>query len=278
MNPTLSSGVALALLAGSVSSAEPLSEHKTWQQTYAVSAAAPRLHVRNIWGNVIVRPGTGREIVVSADERRSAATREAFERSKEQLRLDIVASAEGVSLTVYDPDRKTGRTDVCQGCQLEYQFEIAVPQGTIVDVGTITDGRVEVSGIRGPVNANNVNGPVAVSGVYECSHIETVNGALDVTFARAPGSNCDIKTINGEITVGLPATAGLNAILNVGHGDIESDFDVEPMPFPAKVDKQQRDDRFMYRIQQPAALRVGNGGPTFTMASLNGDVRILKNK
>lgn len=278
MKSTLSCAVALALLGGSVSSAELISEHKTWQQTYAVSSAAPRLHVRNIWGNVIVRPGTGREIVVSADERRSAATRDAFERSKEQLRLDIVANADGVSLLVHDPDRKNGRADVCQGCQLEYQFEISVPQGTIVDVGTVTDGRVDVSGIRGPVNANNVNGPVAVSGVYECSNIETVNGALDVTFARAPGGNCDIKTINGEITVGLPPTAGINAILKVGHGDIESDFDVEPMEFPAKIDRQQRDDRFTYRIQQSAALRVGNGGPTFTMASLNGDVRILKNK
>lgn len=268
----------LALLASNVSGAEPVSEHKTWQQRYPVTAAAPRLHVRNIWGNVIVRPGNGREIVIAADERRSASTRESFERSKEQLRLDIVATGDGVSLLVYDPDRKTGRTDVCQGCQLEYQFEITVPQGTLVDVGTITDGRVEVVGLRGPVNANNVNGPVAVSGVYECSTIETVNGALDVTFARAPGKNCDIKTINGEITIGLPATAGLNAILNIGHGEIESDFDVEPMPLPAKVDKRQRDDTFTYRIQQPAALRVGSGGPTFTMASLNGDVRILKNK
>ena len=297
MNPTVSSVAAVVLLAGGVSSTEaiagtpvagtpvagtPVSEHKTWQQTYSVSAATPRLrprlHVRNIWGNVIVRPGAGREIIVAADERRSASTRDAFEQSKAQLRLDIVANAEGVSLRVHDPDRNRGRTDVCQGCQLEYQFEITVPQGTLVDVGTITDGRVDVSGVRGPVAANNVNGPVAVSGLYECSNIETVNGALDVTFARAPANDCAIKTINGDITLGLPATAGLNTILKIGHGDVESDFEVEPMAFPAKVDKTQQDDGFTYRIQQPAALRVGNGGPTFTMASLNGDIRILKNK
>jgi hypothetical protein len=52
-----------------------------------------------------------------------------------------------------------------------------------------------------------------------------VNGALDIQFARAPGADCTIETINGEMTVGLPSGTGLNAILSVNHGGIESDFD-----------------------------------------------------
>ena len=47
---------------------------------------------------------------------------------------------------------------------------------------------------------------------------------------------------------------------------------------PVKLDKRARDDGFSYRIERPAGVRVGTGGPTFTFASLNGDVRILKNK
>jgi len=275
---TQSSVAWIAMLAATGCFADPVTEQKTWQETYAVSAAAPRLVVRNIWGNVTVRAGAAREITVTVDERRSAPTPELLEESKTRLKLDVEASGDGVSMIVENPNRTEQRTDVCRGCRLEYQFEIAVPPGTQLDVGTVTDGRVDIAGVRGLVKASNVNGPIAVRDVNECSAIESVNGSLDVEFARKPKQSCSIKTINGEITLGLPADAGLDAILSVAHGDIESDFNVEPIVLPVKLDKQARDDGFSYRIEQPAGVRLGAGGPTFTFASLNGDVRILKNK
>jgi hypothetical protein len=268
----------LVLLSGGTSAAEDISEQKTWQQTYATGSASPRLYVRNVWGNVTVRAGTAGEIAVTVNERRAAPTQELLEKSKTLIRLDVETTSDGVSMVVGNPDRDERRTDTCRGCRIEYQFEIAVPTGTHVDVGTVTDGRVEVSGVRGPVSASNVNGPVRARDLSDCANIESVNGALDVVFARAPSENCNLKTINGRITVGLPANAGLDAMLSMVHGEIESDFDVEPMTLPAKVDKQQRDDRMGYRLEQPAGIRVGAGGPTFTFASLNGDVRIVKNK
>ena len=265
------------LIACTAVCAEPVVEQKSWQQSYAVAAAAPTLVVRNIWGTVKVRPGASGRITVSAVETRSAQTPEHFEKSKQELHLEISASQEGVSLVVEQPEH-TQRTTVCQGCRLEYQFEIAVPADALIDVRTVTDGRVEVTGIRGPVNAGNVNGAVAVTGLNDCSNIESVNGRLDVTFDRAPSTDCSLRTINGEITVGLPSGAGLDAVLNLGHGDIETQFDVDAMSVPLKVEKTQEQDHWRYRVQQSAGVRVGAGGPTFTFASLNGDVRILKNK
>jgi hypothetical protein len=257
--------------------AERVTEQKSWRQVYPVTSGQPRLTVHNIWGNVRVRAGAEGEIVVSASERRSAQTTEAFEKSKEQLRLEVDASPQGVSLIVIHPERRD-RIDVCQGCSLEYQFDISVPPDALIDVRTVTDGRVDVSGIRGPVTAGNVNGAVAVSGLDECSNIESVNGTLEVVFARIPAGNCNLKTINGEITVGLPAGTGLEAIVDLGHGQIESDFDVDAMTLPVRVEKSRQQDHWRYRVQKSAGLRVGAGGPTFTFASLNGDVRILKNK
>jgi hypothetical protein len=277
--PSLSFAIGLvALLVCGGSYADPISEQKTSQHTYPVSSPMPRLFVRNIWGNVTVRAGDAREITVTIHEHRKAPTRELLEQSKEQIRLDIQTSSDEVSMIVGNPDRTDGRTDMCRGCRVDYQFEISAPPDTQIDVGTVTDGRVEVSGIRGVVNASNVNGSVAATDLSNCAKIHSVNGALDVQFARAPGEDCTLETINGRITVGLPPGTGLNAILNVNHGDIESDFDVEPMTLPTKLEKQDNDDRYSYRIVQPAGVRLGAGGPTFTFASLNGDVRIRKNK
>lgn len=271
-------GVAVGLLLTAAAvHAAPMVERKTWEQSYQVTGATPELVVRNIWGNVRVRPGAAGVIVVSAVETRSARTTADFEKSREQLRLEISASTHGVSLLVDKPDRD-GRREVCQGCSLEYQFDISVPPDALVDVRTVTDGRVEVTGLHGPVNAGNVNGAVAVSGITECSNIESVNGSLDVTFARAPSGNCNLRTINGAITVALPAGAGLDAVLDLGHGQIETEFDVDAMTVPLKVEKSREQDYWRYRLQQSAGMRVGAGGPAFTFASLNGDVRILKNK
>lgn len=269
---------AVALLASSVAFAAPVSEQKTSQHTYPVSSSAPRLFVRNIWGNVTVRASEAREITVTINEHRTAPTQALFEQSKELIRLDTQASADGVSMIVRDPDGREGRVELCRDCRVEYQLEISAPPDAQVDVGTVTDGRVEVTGIRGLVSASNVNGPVAASELSNCDKIESVNGELDVQFARAPEADCTIETINGEITVGLPQGTGLDAIFSINHGDIESDFDVEPMTLPAKVEKRERDDRYGYRVVQPAGVRLGAGGPTFTFASLNGDVRIVKNK
>lgn len=273
------SSVGLAVMFACCSShADPITEQRTWQQSYVVSSAAPRLIVRNIWGGVTVRAGAAREIAVMIDERRSAPTQALLEESKTQLRLDVEASGDSVSLIVGNSARTQTRTDTCRGCRAEYQFEIAVPPGTRIDVGTVTDGRIEVSGVYGPIKASNVNGPIAVRDVNDCSNIESVNGSLDVVFSRAPGENCNIKTINGEIRLGLPADAGLDAILSVTHGRIESDFEVEPLALLPKLDKEAASDAFHYRFERAAGVRVGAGGPTFTFASLNGDVRIVKNK
>ncbi len=278
MNTKWSSVGVLALLACHVEAAEPVGEQHTWQQSYPMTSSSARLLVRNIWGNVTVRAGATRDIVVTAYERRSAPTQALLEESKEQVRLDVRADSGSVALVVGDPQRLAGRSDLCRGCRLDIQFEIAVPPGTQVDVGTVTDGRVDVTGVGGLINAHNVNGPVAVSNVNECTNIESVNGALDVTFARAPAEDCTIETINGTITVGLPANAGLDAVLSVTHGSVESEFEVQPIAVPTLRETQSSAARFSHRIEQFAGVRLGGGGPTFTFASLNGDVRILKNK
>ncbi len=278
MKTKISIIAAVALSISCATFAAPVSEQKTLQHTYPVSSSAPRLYVRNIWGNVTVRASDVREITVTINEHRTAPTQALFERSKELLRLDVEASGDGVSMIVGDPHRREGRAELCHDCRVDYQFEISVPPDTQVDVGTVTDGRVEVIGIRGLVSASNVNGPVAASDLSNCEKIESVNGELDVQFARAPGADCTIETINGRITVGLPPGTSLDAILSINHGDIESEFDVEPMTLPVKIEKQERDDRYGYRLVQQAGVRLGAGGPTFTFASLNGDVRIVKNK
>jgi hypothetical protein len=266
---------ALVLLASGTANAT-VSDQKTWSDTYPVSAAVPKLLIDNIWGNVRVRSGSTREIVVTVSEKRSAPTQELFDLSKETIYLDVQADAAGVSLIVAKPERMMGRRDRCRDCRVDYQFEVTVPTGTDVDVSTVTDGGIDVAGTGGPVNASNVNGPVAARDLQDCAQIESVNGAVDVSFARSPSRECSIKTINGDITLTVPGSAGLDAALSMMQGKVVSEFDLEPLALPAKVEQRNEDGRFIYHIAQAAGIRLGKGGPTFSIESLNGDLRIRK--
>jgi hypothetical protein len=270
----------LALLALADRAAATVTDQKTWSQSFPVTAAAPRLLIDNIWGNVRVRVGTAREIAVTVDEKRSAPNQELFELSKQTLFLDVQADGAGVAMVVGKPDDPTMRPRInrCRDCRVDYQFEVTVPPGTQIDVSTVTDGGIDVAGGGGPVTASNVNGPVAVKDLQDCTAIESVNGAVEVSFARAPSRDCSIKTINGDITLTVPGGTGLDAALSVMQGSVVSEFDLEPLALPAKVDQRKEDGRFVYHIEQAAGIRLGSGGPTFNIESLNGDLRIRKSK
>jgi len=279
MNKPVTIGL-LALLAFADNAAAAVTDQRTWSQSFPVSAAAPRLLIDNIWGNVRVRVGAAREIAVTVDEKRSAPSQELFELSKQTLFLDVQADGESVAMVVGKPDDPTVRPRVnrCRGCRVDYQFEVTVPPGTQIDVRTVTDGGIDVAGGGGPVSASNVNGPVAVQDLQDCTAIESVNGAVEVSFARAPSRDCSIKTINGDITLTVPGGTGLDAALSVMQGSVVSEFDLEPLALPAKIDQHKEDGRFVYHIEQAAGIRLGAGGPTFNIESLNGDLRIRKSK
>jgi hypothetical protein len=270
----------IALLACGNSASAAVTDQKTWSQSFPVTAAAPRLLVDNIWGNVRVRIGSAREIAVTIDERRSAPTQELFELSKQQIFLDVQADSEGVAMVVAQPEdsRSRPRVNRCRGCRVDYQFEVTVPPGTQIEVSTVTDGGIDVAGGGGPVKASNVNGPVAVRDLQDCTEIESVNGEVEVSFARAPSRDCSIKTINGDITLSVPGATGLDAALSMMQGDVVSEFDLEPLALPAKVEQRKENGRFVYHIEQAAGIRLGAGGPTFDIQSLNGDLRIRKSK
>ena len=268
-----------AVLALADNAAAAVTDQKTWSQSYPVSAAMPRLLIDNIWGNVRVRIGTAREIAVTVDEKRSAPSQELFELSKQTIFLDVKADGDGVTMVVGKPDdTMRPRINRCRGCRVDYQFEVTVPPGTQIDVSTVTDGSIDVAGGGGPVSASNVNGPVEVKDLQDCAQIESVNGAVEVAFARAPSRDCSIKTINGDITLTVPGGTGLDAALSVMQGSVVSEFDLEPLALPAKIDQRKEEGRFVYHIEQAAGIRLGTGGPTFSIESLNGDLRIRRSK
>ena len=270
--------VAALLLVAAPALPEPVAEHRSWTDTYDVSGGSPHLKVSNIWGSVQVRAGEPGRITVAVTELRSAPDSALFERSLELIGLDIEANASGVSIRVGNPiDRRDGIGD-CRGCRVDYQFEIQAPADAVVDVGTVMDGKIDIRGIAGPISASNVNGPIDIDGMQNCSAIDSVNGPVGIGFSATPRQDCGIETINGDVTFRVPADISMDIAFDLFNGEVSSELPVDAFAPPASVEQVAADGRTQYRIQQLAGLRIGAGGPVYTVGSVNGDLKIGKHQ
>lgn len=266
---------ALAVSAGAAISA-PVTEERSWTETYAVAGASPRLEVSNIWGSVQVRVGAPGQITATVTELRSAPDQALFERSQTSIKLEIEADASGVSFFVGERSGRWQRRNDCHDCRVDYQFDIEVPPDADVDVGTVMDGKVDIQGVTGTIRASNVNGPISVADVGDCEAVNSVNGPITLGYSHAPLQDCRIETVNGDVTLVMPVEAGLDVRLDLFNGTASSELPVSPFELPATVERIVEDSRTRYRIQQMAGMRVGAGGPTYSIASMNGDLRIRK--
>ncbi len=63
------------------------------------------------------------------------------------------------------------------------------------------NGSIDLKDIAGPVKANTVNGSlrIAFRGPLKQSHLETVNGSVEIAFDRKSSIRYDLETINGRI-------------------------------------------------------------------------------
>lgn len=272
------STLGIAVLAASAASAAPVSESRTWTETYPVTGNPPQLEVGNIWGSVRVRAGQAGVITVAVTESRSAPDQARFDRSLEVLALDVSADSAGVSLLVGERNESHWQGRNCRDCRVDYQFDITVPTNAVIDVGTVMDGTVDIQGIAGVISASNVNGPIVIAGVHDCTEIRNVNGPVTMGFDRTPLQNCSIETVNGDVTLEMPESASLDVAFDLFNGGVSSELPIGPFQLPASVEQIVEDGRTRYRIQQLAGIRIGAGGPSFSVASINGDLRIRKHQ
>lgn len=271
-------GAAALVMTVSTHAAAAVESHDNWSETFTVRSTEPHLELSNVWGDVRVRPGPDGQITIRAREHRYAPDQARYDRSLESLKLRTEASEEGVFLYVGGPDPDRWRhSDRCRGCKVEYQFDVTVPPGTRLDVNTVNDGKIDVQGVTGIVTAGNVNGPISITGLHDCTELNNVNGEVVLSFARAPVQDCEIETINGDVVLNMPGGAGLDVAMDLFNGTMKSELPVDPLAMPARVRHTQANGRHQYQIEQSAGLRIAGGGPTFTISSMNGDIRIRKN-
>lgn len=141
-------------------------------------------------------------------------------------------------------------------------FVVRVPRGQDLDIEA-TNGPVSVRGVKGTLQLETTNGPVTLDGVSGDVHARLQNGPLSISLTGTSwdGAGLDARTVNGPLTIDIPA--GYNATLETGtqNGPFHTDI-------PITVQGN------MGRIGQQITTTLGRGGVTLRAKTTNGPLTI----
>lgn len=226
-------------------------------------AAGKTLEVRGVSGTVRAEPATGGEVVVDAVKRGRRS-------DPAEVRIEVVEHDGGVTIcAVYPTPRRARQDNECQpggghnstdNNDVNVDWTVRVPAGVTFE-GHNVNGDVEAIGLAGDVHASSVNGDVEVS-TTGMAQATTVNGSIEVRMGRADWTGTmEFTTVNGSITVEVPAGLSADVEASTVNGDIETDF---PLTVQGRFNNR--------RLRG----RVGDGGRTLEMESVNGSIRLRK--
>jgi len=108
--------------------------------------------------------------------------------------LDLGTGGIHVDYELWIPGAATTHLETCNGRVQAVGFHGDFSVDSV-------NGSVELRDLGGPVKATTVNGSVRVAfkGPLRKSHLETVNGSVEVFFDKASSVAYDLETINGRI-------------------------------------------------------------------------------
>lgn len=143
-------------------------------------------------------------------------------------------------------------------------FEVTVPRNTNIVISNALGGDLEIADITGDLEVKSLNGSVSLQGVSSGALVETMNGEIEVDVRSLTESKpLSFTSMNGEVTVRLPADAKANVRLRTHNGSILTDFEEDQLVTKTTSVKSEgrRNTGYMdsedIRATVQAAVRVG---------------------
>lgn len=232
---------------------------------------AGTLIVNIIHGNLKVQGYEGKEVVIRVQGGENQPLKPG--REKEGLRR---ISSGGLGLEVRE-EENTVRVEASPMGRLD-GLEIMVPYNFSLKLETVSADKVEVRGVRGEQEVNNVNGNILLEDVQGSAMVNTVNGDVVVHFAKvSPGVPMAFTNLHGNIEVNLPAKTAFSLKAKTEHGGVFTDFDISLQKTGDQLQTSRRQGVYKVSMENWTTGNINGGGPEYLMKSLHGDILIKKN-
>lgn len=229
-------------------------ETSEWRKTYPFTGGE-RLEISNVNGKIDVRPGDGDKVEIIALKKAKGPSSEAAKAALDRIHIVENVSSGAIKLET-KVDRGGGPFNG-GGTQVEYR--VRVPAGAEVKVETVNGG-IEVSGLKGRVDAETTNGGVQARDIAGALVATTTNGGLDIDLATMPQEGVKLECTNGGIKVRLPRDAKTTISARITNGGI----DVDGLEIQASGEQSRR------RLEG----RLNGGGPRLEIEGTNGGITL----
>jgi hypothetical protein len=221
------------------------------------------IEIKGVNGAIRAEAATGTEVEV-------VATRSARKSDPDEVTFDVITHQEGVTICAVYPSHgsrpnecrpgKGGRMET-RNNDVNVEFTIRVPRG-VHFTGRTVNGDVEAISLPGDIAAHTVNGGIRLT-TAGIATATTVNGSIAVTLGRADWTGTNhFETVNGAITLDLPAALSAELEARTVNGGITTDF---PIQVQGRIDRR--------RIS--GAIGDG-GGRKLEVSTVNGSIRLRK--
>lgn len=277
---TLLTAAAVALSLSPAPAAASAKATETVRKSFELRPAAGRryLLVDNVSGSVTVRAGAaGDRVELELVERFEADSAAALARARSEAKLTVEEEPGRLALIQDGPFRcdRAEHRYLCRESREHRDWEVAfdwtltVPADLDLEVRTVNDGKVSITGVAGRIEAANVNGAIELAEVAGTVRASTVNGRLSASFRRQPTGDLSFQSVNGEVDLAFPSGFGAELSAQTMNGEVWTDF-----PFETLAARRVETRHGGRHKLEGSAIRIGAGGPKLECQTINGDILI----
>jgi hypothetical protein len=235
-------------------------------QDFTWAGAIPQgraIEIKGVNGDVRAEPSGSNQVEV-------VAVKSARRDDPASVQIQVVPHDGGVTICAVYPSRNAARPNECaageggrnnvQNNDVTVRFTVRVPAG-VTFIGKTVNGDVEAMRLNGDVALTTVNGSVTFS-TTGGGRASTVNGSIRGEMGRADWTDTlAMSTVNGSITLTLPATLNTEVRASTVNGDITADF---PITVQGKLSRRRLEGT------------IGGGGRSLVLDSVNGSITLKR--
>lgn len=225
-------------------------------------ARGKTIEIRGVNGNIVADPARGATVEVTAEK---TARRD----DPDSVKIQVVPSNAGVTICAVYPDRGDSEPNKCapgggymnvRDTDVKVNFTVKVPAGVLFDGHTV-NGDVDAEQLDSDIDLQTVNGSISFSTTGQ-AQASTVNGSIRGELGRADWSDTlTLKTVNGGITLTLPARLDADLRASTVNGDISTDF---PLTVSGWISRRRLDGT------------IGRGGRVLSLSTVNGGIHLKR--
>ena len=221
-------------------------------------------------GSITVKAHASNQVIVEARARGERRESGAADGGKRRIMITTTG------LTVEEENNQVEVT--ADSIHRTIDLTVLVPVRTSVNLRTINEGNIIVTGIDGEIDVNNVNGEVTLQDISGYAIAHSLNGELKANFKRVnPQKPMAFSSLNGDIDVTFPADLKANVSVASERGDVYSDFDIQLQARPSQVESvRDKQAKFRVRIDKTVRGTINGGGQEIQFKNFQGEIYIRR--